>query len=145
MTTITRNKPSIGFWIAAILGLMWNLLGVNAYLQQAYKTESFRANFNAEQLAIMDNCPAWATAAFAIAVFAGALGCLALILRKKIAKILFVISLIGVVVQFSYELFKTKASEFFGAFDWIMTIMIPVVCIYLIWVAKKAIAKGWIS
>jgi len=145
MTATTKNKPSIGFWIASVLGLLWNLLGVNAYLQQAYKTEGFRAQFSAEQLVIMDNFPAWATAAFAIAVFAGALGCVMLLLRKKLAKILLIVSLLGVVVQFSYELFMTNSSDFYDTFAWIMTIMIPIVSIYLIWVAKKAIAKGWIS
>jgi len=145
MNTTSRNKPSIGFWIASIVGLLWNLLGVNAYLQQAYKVESYRAEFNEQQLAIMDNFPAWVTAAFAIAVFAGAFGCIALLMRKKIAKLLLVLSLLGVIVQFSYELFMTNASDYYNSFAWIMTIMIPIVSIFLIWVSKKAIAKGWIS
>jgi len=145
MNTTTRNKPSIGFWIASVAGLLWNLLGVNAYLQQAYKVESFRAQFNEQQLAIMDSAPAWWTAAFAIAVFAGALGCIALLLRKKIAKLLLVLSLLGVIVQFSYELFMTNSSDFYNGFAWTMTIMIPIVSIFLIWLSKKAIAKGWIS
>ena len=120
-------------------------MGVNAYLQQAYKTESYRAYFNDQQLAIMDNFPAWATAAFAIAVFAGALGCLALIFRKKIAKTILIISLLGVIVQFYYELFRTNATDYYSSFDWIMTIMIPIFSIFLIWLSKKAITKGWIS
>ena len=145
MTTSSQNKLSIGFWIASIVGLLWNLLGVNAYLQQAYNTESFRANFNEQQLAIMDNLPAWATAAFAIAVFFGALGCIALLLRNKFAKPLLIISLIGVIVQFSHQLFMTNASDFYTTFDLIMTIMIPIVSVFLIWMSNKAILKGWIS
>jgi hypothetical protein len=145
MTTSSQLKPSIGFWIASIVGLLWNLLGVNAYLQQAYNTESFRANFNEQQLAIMDNLPAWATAAFAIAVFFGALGCIALLLRNKFAKPLLIISLIGVIVQFSHQLFMTNASDFYTTFDLIMTIMIPIVSVFLIWMSNKAILKGWIS
>lgn len=144
MNTTTRNKPSVWFWIASITGLLWNLLGVNAYIQQAYKTEGFRANFNEQQLAIMDSFPAWATAAFAIAVFAGAFGCMALLFRKKFAKPLFIISLLGVIVQFYYELFMTDASDFYGTFEWVMTIMVPIVSLFLIWFSKKAIAKGWI-
>lgn len=145
MTTSSQNKPSIGFWIASIVGLLWNLLGVNAYLQQAYNTESFRANFNEQQLAIMDNLPAWATAAFAIAVFFGALGCIALLLKNKFAKPLLIISLIGVVVQFSHQLFMTNASDFYTTFDLIMTIMIPIISVFLIWMSNKAVVKGWIS
>ncbi len=145
MNTTTQNKPSVGFWVASVTGLLWNLLGVNAYIQQAYKTESFRENFIEQQLAIMDNFPAWATAAFAIAVFAGAFGCIALLFRKKFAKTLFILSLLGVIVQFYYELFMTNAIDFYGTFDWVMTIMIPLVSIFLIGLSKKAIAKSWIS
>jgi len=145
MNTSIQNKPSIGFWITSVAALLWNLMGVNAYLQQAYKTESYRSQFPPELLEIMDNTPAWATAAFAIAVFSGTFGCIALIFRKKIAKPLFILSLIGVVVQFSYEIFMTNTRDYYDAFAWVMTIMIPIVCIYLIWVSKNAIAKGWIS
>lgn len=28
---------------------------------------------------------------------------------------------------------------------WIVSIMIPIVSVFLIWISKKAIAKGWIS
>lgn len=145
MKTSTLNKPSIGFWIAAIAGLLWNLLGVNAYLQQAYKTESFKSQYPEEVLQILESTPAWATAAFAIAVFAGTLGCIALLLRKRIAKALFLLSLLGVIVQFSYEIFMTNSRDYYDTFAWVMTIMIPIVSIYLIWVSKKAISKSWIA
>lgn len=145
MNTSSLNKPSIGFWIASITGLLWNLMGVSAYIQQAYKVESYRAQIPVELLEIMDNSPAWATAAFAIAVFAATFGCIALIFRKKIAKPLFILSLISVVVQFSHEFFMTNARDYYDTFGWVMTIMIPIVSIYLIWVSKKAISKNWIS
>ena len=47
---------------------------VNAYLQQAFNTESHRAMYTQEQLDIVANTPTWVTAAFAIAVFAGFFG-----------------------------------------------------------------------
>ena len=83
MTENSTNKPPIWFWIVSVLGLVWNAMGVNAYLQQAYDTEGYREMYTQEQLEIAANFPAWVTAAFAVAVFAGAFGCLALLLRKK--------------------------------------------------------------
>jgi hypothetical protein len=145
MNTSTKNKPSIGFWIVSIVGLLWNLMGVNAYLQEAYNTAEFRSNFSEPLLKIMDAKPAWATAAFAIAVFAGALGCVFLLLRKKFAKTMFIISLLGVIVQFSQELFMTNATDYYVTFGWIMTVMIPIIGLFLIWISNKAISKHWIS
>jgi small basic protein len=145
MTTNSSSKPPIWFWVVSVIALLWNIMGVNAYLQQAYKSEAFRANFNEQQLAILDATPAWATAAFAIAVFAGALGCIALLLRKKWAKPLFLISFIAVLVQFSHELFMTNASDYYDSFAWIMTISIPIIAALLVKLSKTSIAKNWIS
>lgn len=145
MTENSSNKPPVWFWVVSVIALLWNAMGVNAYLQQAYKSESFRANFNEQQLAIIDATPAWATAAFAIAVFAAALGCIALLLRKKWAKPLFLISFIAVLVQFSHELFMTNMSDYYDISAWVMTIAIPIVAALLIKLSKTSIAKGWIS
>ncbi len=38
MTTSTRARPPIWFWIVSILALLWNLLGVMAYLAQVNMT-----------------------------------------------------------------------------------------------------------
>ena len=145
MSDVFKNKPTTGFWIVSVLALLWNIMGVMAYLQQAYNTEEFRANFNEAQLAIMDATPAWATAAFAIAVFAGIIGCILLLLRKKLAKIFFIISFLGIVVQNAYSFGFTDASQHFKAFDWFLVISVPVIAILLILYSKKAISRHWIT
>ena len=86
MTDQSTTKPPVWFWIISVVALLWNGMGVNAYLQQAYMTEGFKAQYNAEQLEAIANTPAWVTAAFAIAVFAGFLGCVGLLLRKKMGQ-----------------------------------------------------------
>ena len=86
------TKPTVSFWIISVIALVWNLMGVSQYIQQAYNTDSFRAMYTAEQLEMMDATPAWSTAAFAIAVFAATFGCVSLLLRKKWAYMLFLIS-----------------------------------------------------
>jgi len=35
----SSNKPEITFWIIGIIALIWNILGVVAYLMQAYMTQ----------------------------------------------------------------------------------------------------------
>lgn len=145
MSDVFKNKPTTGFWIVSVLALLWNIMGVMAYLQQAYNTEEFRANFNEAQLAIMDATPAWATAAFAIAVFAGIIGCILLLLRKKLAKVFFIISFLGIVAQNAYSFGFTDASQYFKAFDWFLIISVPVIAILLILYSKKAISRHWIT
>ena len=139
MTTESTNKPPIWFWIVSFIALIWNAMGVNAYLQQAYNTESYRTMYSEKQLEIAADMPAWVTAAFAIAVFAGALGAIGLLLRKKWATKLWLLSLLAVVVQMGYTLINGYESNM------IMTIMIIVFAFIFVWFSKQSASKGWLS
>lgn len=138
MSTETINKPPVWFYVVSSIALLWNAMGVNQYLQQAFDTESFKAYNTPEQLEIYANLPGWYAGAFAVAVFGGAIGCILLLLRKKLAFTVFLISLIAIIFQMGYLTFSLKMAN-------IMTALIIVVGIFLVWLSKKAIAKGWIA
>ena len=139
MTNSTK-KPPVWFWIVSILALVWNGMGVIAYLAKAFATDEMIAALPEEQQAeFLTEYPAWYTAAFAIAVFAGIFGCLALLLRKKWAYSLFIISTIGAIIQHAYLFMNVDMPSL------VMPVMILVVCVFLIWFAKNATTKGWIS
>ena len=140
MTENTSNKPPVWFWIISVLALLWNGLGVMAYLARAFATDEMIAALPAEQQAeYLVEYPAWYTAAFAFAVFAGVLGCLALLLRKKWAYTLFIISALGAIIQHAYLFMNVEMPSV------VMPILVIVVCVFLIWFAKNATAKSWIS
>lgn len=80
-------KPPISFWILSVLALIWNLFGVMAYLSSAFMTDEMKASMTEAELRLAENTPAWATAAFAIATWGGLLGCIALLFRKKWARL----------------------------------------------------------
>jgi len=142
----TSNKPKAVFWIIAVIALIWNVMGVMRYLQQAYKSESFRAIFNEEQLALIDSTPVWVTGVFAVAVFSGVLGCILLLLRKKWATPVFLVSLLAVLIQMGNSFFMTNAVEVFGTFEAIiMPIIVIAIAIFLYWWSKRCAANGWIS
>ena len=114
-------------------------MGVNAYLHQAYNTDGYRAMYTAEQLEINANMPAWVTAAYAIAVFAGALAAIGLLLRKSWSVKLWLLSLIAVIVQMGYALINGYESNM------VMTIMILVFALVFVWFSRMSEAKGWLS
>ena len=140
----TNSKPSASFWAISIIALLWNLMGVNQYILMAYKSESVRAGLSAEKLALIDATPVWSTAAFATAVFAGALGCIVLLLRKKLANTLFLVSFLGIIIQNIDAFMRFKISEFTGA-EITFTLLIPLIGLLLIWYSKKCISKGWLK
>lgn len=145
MSDISTNKPPIWFWIVSVVALVWNLMGVMAYVGQAYMTDAELSALPEAEQALYTNVPVWATAAFAIAVFGGALACIALLLKKKIAKTLFLISLIGIIVQMIYNFFISEAMDVYGPGAMIMPAMVIIIGIYLVMFSKKSIANNWIS
>jgi hypothetical protein len=129
------------FWIIGAVALIWNVMGVMNYLMQM-NPDSLAA-YSESARAIIEGRPAWATGAFAIAVFGGALGCLLLLLRKSAAYYLFIASLLGVIVTMTHTLGVARS---FGPFEISMMILMPlVVAAFLIWYSKHAERKGWIS
>jgi len=143
--TTSMNKPPIWFWIASIIALIWNAMGINQYLQQAYNTESFRALYTPEQLVLSDSSPVWVTAAFAIAVFGSVLACMLLLLRKKLAKTVFLVALIAIVVQMTHGLIIAKSYEVSSTLQTSMAIIVPIVGLLLYMFAKRSAEKGWIN
>jgi len=142
----STNKPGIAFWIIGVVAVIWNGMGVNAYLQTAFKTEAATAELNADQIALMDSLPAWMTALFALAVFSGVLGSIALLMRKKVAVTLFLVSFLTATIQQLYWLFGTDAVETFSEQQpYLMPILIIVFSAFLMWYSKDQKGKGVLS
>ena len=86
-------KPAWHFWLIGTLGLIWHAMGCANYLMQlsadrvAQMPENYQAFINAR--------PAWATAVFAITVFAGLIGCLLLLMRRRLSQSMLALSLFG--------------------------------------------------
>lgn len=140
--TNSLNKPGTSFWIIGIVALIWNLMGVYAYLAQAYMTADELAALPTEQQELYTNVPAWVTAAFALAVFGGALGCILLLLRKKLATFVFIISFVSILAQMTYNLFMSKAADVYGPGSYLMPLMVVIIGAFLVWYSKKMETQG---
>jgi len=142
MTTSTI-KPITAFWIIGILALLWNLMGVLTYYGQINITNEALVLLPEPEQLYYKNVASWATAAYATAVFGGFLGCVTLLLRRKIATTLFILSLLGVLVQTTYNLFIQEYMEV-APIQIGLTMLIIVVALFLVWYSKNAINKGWL-
>ena len=129
------------FWVVAVLALIWNVMGVMNFIVQM--NPDMLAAYRESERAIVEGRPAWATGAFAIAVFGGALGALLLILRKSAASYLFMASLFGVILTMIHTL---GVGIEFGLGEILGIILMPLaVAAFLIGYSKHAESKGWIG
>ena len=135
--TTNLNKPSIAFWIIGVLALLWNIMGVSAYLFQAFATEEIIAQLPPEKQAeMMIEHPGWLTALFALAVFGGFLGSIFFLAKKKVAYYFFILSGICATIQQAYIIIDIQLKMY------IMPIMVNIFCIFLIWFSKKCTDDG---
>ena len=129
------------FWVIGAIALIWNVLGAINFFAQM--NPDVLAAYRESERAIIDGRPVWATAAFAIAVFGGALGGLLLLFRKSLAFYLFIASLLGVIVTMIHTL---GAGIDFGPGEILGIMLMPLLfAAFLIWYSRHAKSKGWIS
>ena len=140
MTDKTVGRVHWSFWLIGAIALLWNVMGTINFIVQL--NPEMIAAYRESERAIIADRPVWATAAFALAVFGGAIGGLLLLLKRRIAYPVFIASLLGVVVTMMYTL---GAGTHFGFGEIVgIILMPPLVAAFLIWYAKLAGQKGWL-
>ncbi len=145
MSDQSSTKVPTSFWVISVAALIWNLLGMMAYVMQVTMNEATLAAMPAAERAVYESMPGWGVSAFAIAVTAGVLACLVLLLRKAWAVPLFILSLVAVIVQDFAALFVAGALQGMGPTSAIMPIVVLGIGIYMIVYSRSAREKGWIS
>ncbi|MGP1353040.1 MAG: hypothetical protein ACTS1Z_06930 [Parasphingopyxis sp.] len=145
MNKVLARKPPGSFWVISILLLIWNVMGVAVYVAQVTTSdEQLAQTYTAEEVVIFSSAPGWVTGAFAIAVFAGLSGVIALLARKSWAKWLFVISLIAVLVQHFWTFFLSGLLDIIGLERVIMPLVVVALCAFQIWYADQGTKRGWL-
>ncbi|MDH3337947.1 MAG: hypothetical protein OEM85_04545 [Gammaproteobacteria bacterium] len=129
------------FWVIGAVALLWSAGGVINYFMQM--DPDVLATYRESERAIVDGRPVWATGAFALAVFGGAIGCVLLLFRKSTAFYVFIASLLGVGATTIHTVgigFDFSLVEILGI------ILLPlVVAVFLIWYSKWTESKDWIG
>jgi hypothetical protein len=133
------------FLIIGIVALLWNLMGVASYLMQVTMSPEALANMPEAERALMESLPVWLTGAFAIAVFSGVLGCVGLLLKKAWSVPVFLVSLVAILVQFSFWLFMTESIQVYGMEAIVMPLLVTIIGIFLVWYSRDARRKGWLA
>jgi hypothetical protein len=136
----TAGGAQWSFWAIGAVALVWNVMGVINFFVQM-NPDTLSAYREAEQ-AIIEGRPAWATGAFAVAVFGGALGSLLLLLRNSAASYVLIASLLGVVMATLHALGVVGST--FDPVTVMPQLMSLVVAAFLVWYSRHAERKGWV-
>ena len=144
---VLQGRRAVGRWyyVVAGLGLVWNLLGVTAFVMQVTMTPEALAALPEPQRELYEMTPVWATVAFALAVFGGVLGCLGLLLRKRWGLILLWFSLAGVLVQMFHAMVLSNSLAVYGPVGAVMPVLVIAIAIALVMLGRSANTKHWLG
>jgi len=143
--TNLQQKAPTWFKVTAGLALVWNLMGVMAFFMRINLSEEMIAKLPEVEQAMYHSTPLWYIIAFAVSVFAGALGCLMLLLKNKLACPLFFLSFLAVLVQMFHSFVLSDAWDVYGPGGAIMPAMIVLIAIGLMVLSRKSRLNGWIG
>lgn len=135
-------KTPRSFWGIGLILLLWNLMGVAAFIMQYSADLTALAKTDPYTASIFAAMPDWAWIAYATAVGAGTLGAILLLLRKTAAVPLFLLSIVGVIVQFGYSFIQTDLLAVKGVSAAIFPAVILIVALFQWHYARRQAAVG---
>lgn len=139
----TVQRP-LWFVLVAVLALLWNLFGLFSFYVHFTASPEVIASWPEAQQQIAAATPRWIFVAFAIATIGGVLGSLGLLLGKRWAEHVLLLSLLGILVQFGSIYAITPTWALTGMGGAALPLGIAVVGVFLWWFAGKAVSRGWL-
>lgn len=142
---MTDNRVAIPapawFTVSAIGAVLFEAFGVYTYLVHVTTDPNSLA---IDQRDLVLAMPGWMTAAYAVAVWVGLAGALLLLVRRRLAAPLLLVSLLAGIVQFGALLVVPALRNLVGSDDLLVPFVILVLC-YAIWhLAWQARKSGWL-
>ena len=130
------------YWLVATCAVLFEAAG--AYLF-ANSLQIDPASLPLDQRAVFEATPQWMTIAWAVAIGSGMAGALGMVLRRRFAEPLLLISLISVAVQFS-GLFLVRQLREITPEDHLALPIVILLLAYGFWqTARLARRRGWLS
>lgn len=140
-STMTDTATPKHLWIIGILALLWNAMGAFDYLMTQTENEGYMGNFTPEQLEFFYGFPSWLVAFWALAVWGGVLGAVLLLMRKKLAAPVFLISFLCMTLTAIRNYgFADGMEAMGGGAAMAMSILIFIFAL-LLWVYARAMAN----
>ena len=137
---VAERRTPWHLWVIGILALLWNLVGAYDYLMTQTQNEAYMGRFTAEQLEYFYGFPTWVVATWAIAVWGGLLGAILLLLRKRLAAPVFLVSFVSMIVTSIYNFGLSDGARVMGTPAVAFTGVIFLFALIL-WLYARAMAR----
>ena len=145
MAEPVSSKPPFWFMIAALAAVLWGVAGAYACYSQLTLSPAQLAALPPAQADAFSTMPIAIRIAYVVATAAGFVGAVLLALRSRLARIAFIVSLIGVIVQFGWLFGPYQGVAKLGPAALGFPGFIVAVGVLEILFADLALRRGWLS
>lgn len=139
---LENTAPRWLLWVSIIL-LLWNVIGVFTFVSAMMMSPADMATLPKDQQLLWSQMPNWGWAAYGVATTGGLLGALGLLLRKKWAAPVSLLSIFGVIGNFFPTFAMSKGVDVWQPQFYAFPLFVLAVALLQYWLARKANASGW--
>lgn len=135
-------QPVAGwFKFAAIASIIFMAIGCAGYLASVLTDP---ASLPVDQRNLMEARPIWMIAAYAIAVWVGLAGSVLLLMRRRLAEPLLLVSLVAAVLTFLPYLVVPAVSDLVTTNDIAVAVVVLAITWTIYWFARHSRQRGWL-
>lgn len=135
-------QPVAGwFKLAAIASVIFMAIGCAGYLASVLTDPS---SLPVDQRNLMEARPIWMIAAYAIAVWVGLAGSVLLLMRRKLAEPLLLVSLVTAVLTFLPYAIVPAVSDLVTTNDIAVAVVVLAITWTIYWFARHSRQRGWL-
>ena len=135
-------RPVAGWYmLGAVASLLFMAFGCFTYITHVTADP---ASLPLDQRTAFEAEPLWVTAAYAIVVWAGLAGTVMLVMKRKVAQLLLLVSLLAVLVWVAGLVAVPALREAISANDLAIAIVIAALTWTIFWFARHSRQRGWL-
>jgi hypothetical protein len=143
MTDALKKTPW-HVWLVGVIAVLFNSIGVFDFVMSMAQGAAYqaRAGMTPDQIAHYQAMPGWMTVDWAVGVFGALLASILLLLRRKLALPVFVLSLVAFLVSLLYTYVLTDGGAVMGQQMAITSAVIAGLLVFFSWYSRLMTVRG---
>jgi hypothetical protein len=137
-------KPPWHLWLIGVIAVLFNAIGVFDFVMSMVQGARYQASagMTPEQIAHYQAMPVWMTVVWAVGVLGAFLASILLLLRRKLAWRVFVLSLAAFLISLLYTYVLTNGGAVMGQQMAITSGVIAALLVFFSWYSRFMAARG---
>lgn len=144
MASYIRQRPPRWFVPVGLVATLWGVIGCFFFYRHITLGAAAMGPAGPAEIELYAELPRWYAAVYGAAVLAGTAGGLALLARAATARLLFLLSLAALVVQFGYVFLGTGILGMKGVTTLFFPAFLIAIAAVEIWFSNYARRRGWV-